>query len=290
MPATFKFTKKVPNHTKHPRGYKKYDSSIPIKTYELMRAGHKLNTVAHMMGMSHIVFRRWVKKFPELRYAIACAKKFRTGEGNKTFRDYIYGQLSPPIKRIYDKIMAFDKEIKETGDPDGTIFQKLSVLVEGQGRRMRQHILIHAFIANNFNMSLAMKIAQTPVREYQKWKEDPEFQMLLEELNWHKANFFESALIGLVSQGDSACTIFANKTYNRKRGYNEKVDININTKENNVSPLDVLNKLDLPLEVRKELLIAVRKAKENSQQKQLPKPDDIMDAEFEVRRKKKVKI
>jgi hypothetical protein len=52
-------------------------------------------------------------------------------------------------------------------------------------------------------------------------RSDPEFPELMAEVEFHKKNFFESGLVGQVEEGNVQSIIFANRTYNRDRGYGE---------------------------------------------------------------------
>ena len=66
----------------------------------------------------------------------------------------------------------------------------------------------------------------------------------------------------LIAGGDTSSTIFANRTYNRKRGYNEKVDVDLNISGSVQHHIVSIDSLDLPLKERKRLLHKIRKVKQ----------------------------
>ncbi len=86
-----------------------------------------------------------------------------------------------------------------------------------------------------------------------------------------KKDLFESALVGLVKQGEPSAVVFANKTLNRDRGYNDKVEVtHVLGEQHSVEDLQ------LSLEQRKEILAAIRDA----QTKKLPDNTHVLEAEF----------
>jgi hypothetical protein len=93
----------------------------------------------------------------------------------------------------------------------------------------------------------------------EKWKEDPEFLQMLEEIQFHKKNFYERALIGLVAENHAGAILFVNKTYNADRGYSERLDLNVNAQTGRVDWS--IDDLDLDLETQKKLLAAIERKK-----------------------------
>lgn len=254
------------------RKARKYDPDItPIKAYELYRSGLKTAQVAHALGVTHVQFRKWIVKFPALSYAVKQAKQFRKGTATGAFLDYVYNRLSPEAQECWNKIKKWDDE------KDG--YWKIQEMLKNKGVRVRQHLFLQALVTANFNASEACRLLGINKKSLTDWqRHDPEFKKLFDEFHWHKGNFFEGALVGLVRQGDVAATIFANRTFNRDRGYNDKVEVQVNKKVEHT--ITFLNKM--PLEVRKEMLRAMREAKE--EQKLLENKNvGAIDAEFTVK-------
>lgn len=93
------------------------------------------------------------------------------------------------------------------------------------------------------------------------------------------SDFYKEGLFNLVKKGDSAATIFANKTFNRERGYGEVTEKRItSTLEVKSLPLEQLN---LPVDILRTVLNAVKEY-ENSQIKRLPVTSEVIDNEDAV--------
>lgn len=61
---------------------------------------------------------------------------------------------------------------------------------------------------------------------YYRWMDsDPEFAVAVEEVKEAQIDFVESKLMQLINAGDTTATIFYLKTMGRKRGYNEKLQL-----------------------------------------------------------------
>lgn len=99
-------------------------------------------------------------------------------------------------------------------------------------------------------------------------RDDPEFADLLDEIHWHKKNWVEQHLMHRLASGDSAATIFANRTLNRDRGYNDKIQLEHSGEVSVHHQVIAVDDLSLPIDVRKKILEALRK-----------RDDQIIDAE-----------
>jgi len=97
----------------------------------------------------------------------------------------------------------------------------------------------------------------------ERWKEeDPDFPKLVDFLNTLRGNFFEDALCDAVADGDTAATIFANRTFNRERGYNDKlIDIKKTVHQLNEHVVKIAD-LGLSIDEKRALLAEVRKTKQ----------------------------
>jgi len=224
-----------------------------IEVYELAKSGMTESQIANTFGISLPTFRVWEKKKPIFKMALQQGRKQNKKPNNKTFNfsDYVYKRLSSDLKKIYDRINKFDKE--KNG------IEKIEALLAKRGKTVRQHLFVYAWTRSNFSLSNALRKVNISRSTFEHWKKtDPDFIKLVEEINWHKKNFFEDSLSNLVASGDTSATIFVNKTYNRDRGYHDKIDIGLNVDANvNVNMID-LNKLDLSLKTRKEILKCYR--------------------------------
>jgi len=225
-----------------------------LKSYELAKSGMKEKKLAKVLGISFDTFLLWEKKKPIFRMAITEGRKANRKKDGTTFsfRDYINRRLPEDVREIWHKINRCDS-LK-----NGT--ERLEAILSERGVRVRQQLFVHAYVSSNFSISAALRRVNISRSAFELWKKDPEFLRLFEELGEMKGDFFEEHLCMLVAGGDTASTIFANRTYNKKRGYNEKVDVDVNvsgTINHNIIPID---SLDLPIEVRKQILGKVREA------------------------------
>ena len=259
---------------KKPRSYAKYTLTVPVQVYELLREGLELNAVAKTMGIRVGTLTHWIKKHPELQDAVGKALTLRKGDSSDTLRHFIYGRLSPRCQKLWNRIMASEE--------DTTQLERVKALIYQKPKVMRQQLFFYAFVARNFNLSEACRLIGISKRQLDHWvEEDKAFRDLMEEFHWHKGNFFESALVGLVAQGDSSATIFANKTFNRNRGYGEKIQHEHSGTIDHQHTIEAVkvDDLDLPLEVRRQILEALRHRNAALEDKS----KEIQDADFEVK-------
>jgi len=227
-----------------------------IEVYDLARSGMSGNKIAQVLGVAVPTFNKWVKNKKPFRLAFQTGRKKYKKANGKTpnFRDYIFERLPYDLRKVWHRINKLDKA--KSG------MEKIEAILAQRGKSVRQHLFVYAWVAGNFSISQAMRKVNISRSTFDKWKkEDSGFAQLIEEINWHKKNFFEDHLCSLVAGGDTSAIIFANRTYNRDRGYNEKVDVDMNLSgelDHAVLSVDVLK---LPLQTRKEILKSLRKNK-----------------------------
>jgi hypothetical protein len=149
-------------------------------------------------------------------------------------------------------------------EKEDTSTQRIEALLGDHGRRVRQHLWVHALICRNFNPSAACRAVNVSFDVVESWKrQDDRFRKLIEEIHEHKKNFFESQLVKLAKKGDVNAILFANRTLNRDRGYGDKTQVEISGSINHrVENLLNLDELDLPPEVLRVILDHVRKKRD----------------------------
>jgi hypothetical protein len=110
-----------------------------------------------------------------------------------------------------------------------------------------------------FNPSKALKTLGLSKARLDKWvSDDPDFAKLVDEIHWHKKNFYESKFNQAVNDGELPAVLHAAKTILSDRGFGDKRKVEISgTIQHNVTVLDVAQ-LDLPLDVMTQLLGAWR--------------------------------
>ena len=233
-----------------------------VTAYELAKGGMSETKMATTLGISVATLRRWKESKPALVDAIERGKNVSGGQTpTATFHEYIYQKLPPHLAKLYDEIELVQSETNG--------IQKVEAMLSKAGKRARQHLFLHALVTSNFNVSRACSVVNIPRKTFESWVTlEPGFGELMAEMDFHKKNYFESALIGLVARGDSSATIFVNKTINRDRGYNEKLDVNVqgHIEHDHLHVAIPVDELNLSIEVRREILEAIRDQKTNGDQ------------------------
>lgn len=235
------------------RRHAPWKDSYYITCYQMAKDGMKDGAIANAVGVDHRTFKKWLKERKYLRRALRKARRKRDGSNN-TFIGYVYDRLPDDLKDLWNEINRLED------GPTNTL--RIESMLEKRGVRARQHLYFHALINSNFNASEACRKVNISTSTLHVWLEDPLFLKLVEEFNWHKGNFFEGALVELIRRHDSPATIFANKNYNRNRGYSEKVTHEHNGEIDHKHTLTMEEMDSLPLDMRKLLLEKMRQKRE----------------------------
>lgn len=196
-----------------------WKNSWYVKSYELAKEGLKNAQIGKALGMDPSTFRLRVMKDKSLRLALKKARE-DSSKNAKTFRDYVYGRLPTKLQALWNEI----QKCEETDNP----IEQVEALLNGSGKRTKQHLFLYALVHYNFNITKAMACLNLARNTFNSWvTEDPDFGELIQEIHLAKKDFFESALVGLVKNGDTSAIIFANKTVNADRGYNPSKNVNV---------------------------------------------------------------
>lgn len=241
---------------------KKWDDSMYVRAYQLCADGARPKELAAGLGITMLTMQRWRQSKPQFLEAINSGREAfglsatkQAGGSNElaTFSEYVYHRLPEELQELWEKINALDTHELCTN--------RLDAMLEGHGARARQQLFIYAMIACNFDPSQAMRKCGIGLAHVRRWqREEPHFQELLDEIQYHKKNFFENALVKLVKRGDPSAVIFVNRTINRDRGYNEKVDVSVTSKAD-PNQIDIGK---LPLALRLQLLEAMEEQRQLS--------------------------
>lgn len=224
--------------------------------------------VAAAMGVTTTTVNQWAQKIPEFQEAKELADQRR---GTKSsFSGYVFQRLSKEAQETWDEIQFWD-------DGEGA-YEKVNEILDSKPTRLRQELFIHALVRSSFDVSTALRMICMSKHQLDNWKtNDLGFRQLVEEIQWHKKNFFEKALVGLIEEKHPAAVIFANKTFNSDRGYNEKLMLE-HTGRVEVGTFTI-DDLELDIDTRKKILQAmrVREAKLNAGTpvNQLPAPQPV---------------
>lgn len=221
-----------------------------VRIHELAKIGMSNKGMAKTLGVSHMTFNYWLKRKPELLEIIQEARGNDAAQTRESFLDYVYKRLTPALQSLWDEITQVDKAKSGVA--------KIEALLLNHGQRVRQQLFVHALVACNFNASEACRKVNISKKTFENWcHSDPDFQDLIDEIHWHKKNFFEGALMKLVKKGDTSAVIFVNKAFNKDRGYSDKQEIDVKHQHIHAHAVVDIDSLKLPLEVRKQLLEAM---------------------------------
>lgn len=258
-----------------------------VVVYELAKKGVSDVKIAGQLGVSVPTLVRYLKKKPALRKALEKGRAGRKVGVGDTFADYCYGNLPTDVQRLWDEISEpFEpvdpKDYKGIAEQRIARREKCRKLLYDRGKRIRQRLFVHAMIAGNFSVSWACRVLDIPRSTVTQWEADPKFLALLQGVEQCKKDFFEGGLVDLVKAGDSAATIFANKTLNADRGYSEKYRVE-HSHSGRVKVEHAAEGLleRLSPEAKQELLEVIRKSKEAPM---LEDRSNVQDAEFEVKK------
>lgn len=262
-----KGTKKV----KNPR---KWKDRYYVLIYQYARSGCSDGEIARLLKVRRSTFDNWKLSKPALRDALARARGTKGERGSESLHQYVYKNLSPRNKALWDELEAAWK----MDNP----YQFVEKIMVGKGRRTRQMMWLHALFTSNFNGSEACRKAGVPKTMLDHWiRTDPAFVDMLKEVEWHKQNFFEEGFIKAVERGETAAVVHAAKTQLADRGYGPKgktVNVNVNGtvnhQHNGLSIKDLLEQL--PVKERVILLNGMKSLRAA----QNPANQDVQDAEI----------
>ncbi len=230
---------------------KLWNDRFIIDAYELAREGRSDEDIRKVFGISNPTFWNWKKRRPLLKEALERGRRISGGDRytGETLRSYVFGRLPDDLKKTWNEINRLDRARSGT--------EAVEAILAERGKRARQHLLLYAILTSSFSISASLRKVNINRATFDRWiREDREFARLVTEVNEIKADFFESHLVRLVKSGDTAATIFANRTFNRERGYGEKIDVNMSGRVDH--RIDISD-LDLPIKTRREILAAVRR-------------------------------
>lgn len=248
-------------------GNEKFQEEFYLEAYEYARAGLQDVRIAELFQVTPQTFNSWKRDKPAFAKALARGRQPMTvnsaGEAlSTTFKEYVYDRLDPQLQNIWDEIMQLEKP-----DADKSGWTVLKEMLDRGGYKMRQHLFMHALFHANFNVTEACRLVCITRKNFEYWMHtDPEFAALFRGVKEVKGDFFEEKLIGLVKQGDSAATIFANRTFNRDRGYNDKVEVQVNQTAANMITMDDIR--DLDPEILRKVVEHIKNKRQLAQAKQ----------------------
>ena len=226
---------------------------MAFQIYDMAKTGMGRDNIAQAVGVNPTTLKAWMKTHPEVEAAVRLGRGVARGpNATAEFFDFVYKRMSREQQELWDEMHAIDRD----KDERHVARKKLEKLFRGRDTRFRQSMFLHALVKSNFNVSEACRMVNVPMGTVSTWGRDPKFAKLMDEIEEHKKNFFENALVKKVKEGDTAAVLFVNRTKNKDRGYGDgKVEVeHTHTFRQNVN----LDELDIPADRVREILDAVR--------------------------------
>lgn len=237
-----------------PTKYRKWQWIYLVEAYRLVRAGANYHEICTQLKIAFRSWENWLAKIPELKEAIAMARREKEEDG-QSLHDWVFQRMSPDLQKLWRDIARWDKEKNGVA--------KIELMLEDRGKKVRQQLFLHALCLCHFNHSEACRRVNISRFTLHEWiNKDPDFAALVEEMEWHKGNFYETALIKLVKAGVPGAVIAANRSYNSARGYGkkDKLDVSLNGTVQQSGILDLAELMPyLKHETRLEILDAIEK-------------------------------
>lgn len=232
-----------------------------VTIYELARAGETEAKICETLNININSWQKWKQKYPAVKDAYQRGHKLAPNKQNpqNNFAKYLYGKLPSHLKGVWDRLELY-AEIDDSS-------HKVDLLLEPHGTKAKQHLFVYALVKSNFSHAFACRATNISNATLQRWKHDDEgFRELIQEIHFHKGNFFEDALMAKVKEGDTSTILHVNKTYNKDRGYGDKLQID-HTGEVKVTHqhihvhLQAIKELNLPIHLQEQVLTHVRQQK-----------------------------
>lgn len=231
-------------------GHFNYDLAYILNFYDAYLRDRNIKQVSAIFGMTHKALAEAIERHPELQEAMAIADENRK---KGLLAHYIVSNLSPQARAVWDRITKLDsaEEIEQ-------VFKKYTV-------KLRQQLFCTAVLYTGHDNSKALRLVGISYNMLMKWRADPEFLQMLEEVQWHKKQFFQKQLIGLVSEGHPGAVLFVNRTVNADMGYSERLELNMQAQTRSDYDLNDLGEF-LDLETQKKILAAIEAKKARDEQ------------------------
>jgi hypothetical protein len=234
------------------RNRPKWKPTMAIDAYALAYKGLSQAKMARVLGVSEVSLVYWQKRHKLFRYALKRGKVDRNApSGVNDFKEYVVGHLSPETRKLWDRINLWSES---TSGPE-----KSRAFLANTSQQVRQSLWIHAYMACSFNASKACRMIGVGRDIVDKWMQNTiGFKKMIDEVKWHRNNYFEEALVDLVAKRDTGAVIFANRTQNKDRGYGDELEVK-HSGQINHAHIHALADLPLSLECRREIREAMAK-------------------------------
>lgn len=207
--------------------------------------------LAIALGISEERLKVWKGENPAFYRGIIAARSRGSdaGQAGGIIAKHIGASLPADLKALWDELSGEDLDAKDA----------VMLNIATRGDFDKQRLLIHALSVTRFDLNKCCRMLDISKAQLDEWaKNDPRFTKLWAEVHFQKQNFFESALMDKVAEGDSKSIIFANQSFNKDRGYGQSVEVTGRV-EHVHAHIDIAN-LSLDTETRSKILLACKQA------------------------------
>jgi hypothetical protein len=239
----------------------KWQDSFYAKGYALAAEGLDDEDIAKAFGVPRMILLKWKARKPAFKDAIKQGRSVKGGA--RKLKEMAFARMPDAAKDLWERLEMAEDIPKDDRAGRRQAIAQVQELIDMGTLRVRQHLFLHALLSSDFMPSIASQRTGIPTTEYEGWKEEDAFAKMVKALYDAKKDFYESHLVQLVRNGDSAATIFANKTLNRDRGYGtdtKTVNFGGTVEHDHKIKLE-----DIPLEARRMMIAAFQARKEQEQ-------------------------
>jgi len=245
------------------RGYNhKWNDALAFRINNLARSGMNYTQIAEDLGINVETFAYWRKTKALVRTALQDAKDHpvqkpfvdsMVPKKATSFKDYIYLHLPEHLKQVWDAMQS----ARESATPVAAI----RALMDASDEETQKHLFVHAVCTGNFSKNKACSMLMLSRNTVKRWIDtDADFVEMLTTIHEIKKDYLEGKLFELIEGGDTAATLFANRTVNRET-YAEKTEVHMTGSVKHEHQIDV-DSLGWDLDQRRKALEAHRAQKE----------------------------
>lgn len=262
-------------------GSRKWSPEVIIDVYRYARLGLGDIKIGDRLKVTYTTFKIWRRSKPEVRKALETGRKdyeadkkrdaelerIRKEELKKmeekelanrdSLKDFVLERLSPEVRQVWDRIdkaataMTLDQEKENWEMTEKDKYHAIQKL----NRFNRQHLFVYALINSDYSMTEAARRCGFSTSTLSLWLKEPGFRELMDEVQRHKYDFFETAFVKLVKMGDPKAIIHAAKTMLKNRGYGSEVKVSVGGTVKHDHDHKITKVSDLPLDLETKLKI-----------------------------------
>lgn len=233
-----------------------------IDIYAMAREGQTDRVIALALGVTAATFSTWQKNKSIVRYALKQAREKQPTPANCTLPEFCEARLKAEHADVWRQVN--EAANKRNGQ------ERLNIIFAGGGIKLRKQLFLYALIRSTFNVSKACRKIGISRLTVDDWcRNDPDFVNACNVIHTIKREYFESALLKKVAEGDIQAIMLCNKTQNRKAGflhdgYGDKLDVEVKgnvAHDHTHTHQFAIEDLDLPLDTRRVIVEAIRAKK-----------------------------